>query len=472
MADKITVGKGGWEDFDNIQDGIDYSSDGDIVEVKPGTYNEKINFYGKKILVTSTDPNNPSSTHISSYDDFVAIVRFDSGEGEESVLIGFMISNTSSFGTAIYCYYSSPIITNIEIEDARNGIYGYNSSSYPKIINSYFHDDVLYAIQDCHGQISDCLFYNTRIDNCDGSITNCIFRDGNGAYYCDGLIENCIFYGCGIGHSNGSIINCTITHTDNGLDNCNGEIRNCIIAYNNDYGLWDCKGDIIYNNVWSNRFGSYGGGTIPSPTDIHLDPLFAGGEDYHLKSEAGRFDPNQTWIIDNVTSPCIDAGDPVDGVGDEPQPHGDRINIGAYGGTAQASKTPGTGLTFPGMVENLSIQGEHKQISLVWDDPNYTGGLPITVYNIYRGTSSGGLVYYDEVGEGEMSFIDTDVQNDTVYFYTVSAVSGFGEGPQITPVSKTASWLRSDLNGDGIVNLIDWFIFSSEWLFKSTWYIP
>jgi hypothetical protein len=94
--------------------------------------------------------------------------------------------------------------------------------------------------------------------------------------------------------------------------------------------------------------------------DIDVDPLFTDAGhwdpngtpddpnddfwvegDYHLKSQAGRWDPNdQSWIINDVTSPCIDAGDPNSPVGDEPMPNGGRINMGAYGGTAEASKSP------------------------------------------------------------------------------------------------------------------------------------
>lgn len=62
--------------------------------------------------------------------------------------------------------------------------------------------------------------------------------------------------------------------------------------------------------------------------------------DYHLKSEAGRWDPNsQVWVIDSITSHCIDAGDPNDSIGYEPNPNGGRVNIGAYGGIAEASKS-------------------------------------------------------------------------------------------------------------------------------------
>ena len=42
----------------------------------------------------------------------------------------------------------------------------------------------------------------------------------------------------------------------------------------------------------------------------------------------------------DATSPCIDAGDPSTLVGLEPLPNGDIINLGAYGGTSEASKSP------------------------------------------------------------------------------------------------------------------------------------
>ena len=62
--------------------------------------------------------------------------------------------------------------------------------------------------------------------------------------------------------------------------------------------------------------------------------------DYHLQSQAGRWDDKTgTWQQDKLSSPCIDAGDPVTGVGREPQPNGGLIDMGAYGGTAEASKS-------------------------------------------------------------------------------------------------------------------------------------
>jgi hypothetical protein len=62
--------------------------------------------------------------------------------------------------------------------------------------------------------------------------------------------------------------------------------------------------------------------------------------DYHLKSQAGRWYPvSESWVQDNVTSPCIDAGDPNSPIDLEPIPNGNIINMGAYGGTAEASKS-------------------------------------------------------------------------------------------------------------------------------------
>jgi len=50
---------------------------------------------------------------------------------------------------------------------------------------------------------------------------------------------------------------------------------------------------------------------------------------------------NGAWVYDNVTSPCIDTGNPGCPLGDEPNDANNvRVNMGAYGGRAEASKTP------------------------------------------------------------------------------------------------------------------------------------
>jgi len=45
--------------------------------------------------------------------------------------------------------------------------------------------------------------------------------------------------------------------------------------------------------------------------------------------------------MDDLTSPCIDRGDPNNPVGDEPDPNGGIINMGTYGGTSEASMSIG-----------------------------------------------------------------------------------------------------------------------------------
>ena len=70
------------------------------------------------------------------------------------------------------------------------------------------------------------------------------------------------------------------------------------------------------------------------------DPMFVdpNNGDYHLLSERGRHrSTTDEWLLDDVTSPCVDGGDPMESGGDERTPNGGRVNMGAYGGTAYGS---------------------------------------------------------------------------------------------------------------------------------------
>jgi hypothetical protein len=70
--------------------------------------------------------------------------------------------------------------------------------------------------------------------------------------------------------------------------------------------------------------------------DVNSDPNMW---DFYLQSDYGRWNKNsQIWVNDSNTSLCIDTGDPNSDWSDEPWPNGKRINMGAYGGTSQASK--------------------------------------------------------------------------------------------------------------------------------------
>ncbi|MHC4739644.1 MAG: LamG domain-containing protein, partial [Planctomycetota bacterium] len=71
-------------------------------------------------------------------------------------------------------------------------------------------------------------------------------------------------------------------------------------------------------------------------------PMFADANsgDYHLLSERGRYRAStDEWILDDMSSPCIDGGDPYASLGGELWPNGGRVNMGAYGGTTEGSRS-------------------------------------------------------------------------------------------------------------------------------------
>lgn len=345
----ITVDDDGPADFADIQEAIINAANGDIVEVQPGVYFGNLNFYGRAITVTSTNPSDPNivtATIIDRREEFHSI-RFDCGEDSNSVLTGFTVRATNlakGKGVGIYCYYSSPLISRNVIFDHWTAIQG--ESGYPTLINNYIHNNNGFGIAGCNGEIRNCTIENNdqgAMCDCDGSIADCVIGPSSvvGLVNCDGAITNCVITSNSVGlqDCNGQIGNCTVVYNQgDGLQGCHVEIKNCIVAFNGGYGLSDCRGTPNYNNVWDNACGNYAGGTLPGIGDIHVDPLFVAADDYHLESIAGHWNTKlQQWIIDDVTSPCIDAGDPNSDWAGELWPHGQRINMGAYGGTAQAS---------------------------------------------------------------------------------------------------------------------------------------
>lgn len=83
--------------------------------------------------------------------------------------------------------------------------------------------------------------------------------------------------------------------------------------------------------------------TDPDPLQ-HIPHWFSvapGSEDFHPRSQAGRWDPGTaSFVSDGWTSAGIDRADPADTAGAEQAPNGSRANIGSYGGTAEASRSP------------------------------------------------------------------------------------------------------------------------------------
>ena len=120
------------------------------------------------------------------------------------------------------------------------------------------------------------------------------------------------------------------------------------------YGIDIAIGDSAvcsYNNVWGNESGGYHGCEI-GKGDISFDPKFKSivlGTDFfntndttadlHLKSKAGSWNNfTSSWETDNETSFCINGGDPTSDYSKELAPNGNRINMGAFGNTEEASK--------------------------------------------------------------------------------------------------------------------------------------
>ncbi|MBA7687066.1 hypothetical protein ES703_95526 [subsurface metagenome] len=135
-------------------------------------------------------------------------------------------------------------------------------------------------------------------------------------------------------------------------------IENNIITSNDDFGISgdDSAATIRYNDVWGSELGNYGGELSDQNEingNISVEPLFVDdqNDDYHLKSNGWRWDtPGNGWQWDDATSRCIDAGNPGYVLAEEPltvpdDPDGQRgknlrINMGAYGATAEASLPP------------------------------------------------------------------------------------------------------------------------------------
>ena len=171
----------------------------------------------------------------------------------------------------------------------------------------------------------------------------------------------------------------------------NTVITNNIIALNTGWGLTDVDNASeptdAYNLFYSNTAGHMNnltpltGGT---GTIIDTDPLFvnSGADNYYLQSVKGYY-PFGPSDISAVYSPAIDAGDTDSTYTLEPVPNGCRINIGAFGNTAQASKSPEGGAAIPNIP--FTMRGS-KLIG--WD----SGGAPVYKYNQAHQTGGDGTI--------------------------------------------------------------------------------
>ena len=308
-----------------------------------------------------------------------------SGADANAVLDGFTISGGNADGIAP--------------EDCGGGMYNFTGS--PTVVDCTFIENYaltmgggMFNREDSSPAISNCRFIENKSDddgggirnylNCHPTINNCTFigniafEDGGGINNrknSNATITNCRFIGNiaasgggmenHVGHAvatgEATITNCifigNIGEEGGGMRNTdpNPIVTNCTFSENVGSGMRNDSGSrpIVTNCIfWGNTGGSFDGSSTPVVTfsdveggyvgtgNINAEPLFADAAngDYHLKSQLGRWDGGRRgWVQDDVTSPCIDAGDPNSDWTAELWPHGKHINIGAYEGTPQAS---------------------------------------------------------------------------------------------------------------------------------------
>ena len=289
------------DDFATIQGAINNISvmDGDTIVVKDGTYYENINFSGKAITVQSE--NGPSTTIIDG-EKIGPVVAFFSGEGSESVLEGFTITNGSyMFGGGISAMENSPTILNCIITG--------NESPYGGGIYDYGEDGAT---------LTDCIISNNTASQHGGGIytisakvTNCTIRD-NVASDAGGGIS----FGFGDSYPSLAIIaNCIINNNTAGTvgggircDDLSPTIVNCTVSNNSATSIGGgiyCSGTdgpaVVNSILWGNTAGGspneISAGTIDiTYSDIEggwtgtgnmdSDPLFVdpGYGDFHLQS--------------------------------------------------------------------------------------------------------------------------------------------------------------------------------------------
>lgn len=285
--------------FDSIQEAIVAATTEMVrIIVRPGAYRESIDLLGRRIQLTGIDPaaSGPRPYPVLDGNDTGPIVQFASGEGPDCTLQGFVITRGRGDPAAILCSGASPTISNCLIVGNRSGV--------PQ------------------GAAVTCT--NSR-----AVFANCTICNNYGHEH-----------GAAVHVKDGRVLMTDSIIRDNGFASIlvggDGAIS---VNFSDVAGGWPGLGNIDAEPLFAaaGRWSDRNDPNIPrSPQDVQA--VWIEG-DYHLRSQAGRWEPGtRSWVRDDATSPCIDAGNPNSPVNREPAPNGSVINMGAYGGTDQASK--------------------------------------------------------------------------------------------------------------------------------------
>jgi hypothetical protein len=288
--------------FDSVQEAIDVAASGSSVIIYPGTYRENIDMGGKSLHLLGLYPENPTGGPCAVLEGtggspIVRIAR----DGSNCTLTGLIIARGQGAATgAVLCRRATLTLTNCLITG--------NRSTDPNGAAVHGTDSRIF-------------------------LTNCTMADNSGVPRSAAVIA----------------INGELTMLNSILwDDTSDEIlalgtSQPVIRYCDIRGWWPDVRDRNQDPLFARRGSWISAGdpkTVSGPEDARA--VWIAG-DYHLQSQAGRWDPEvQAWVRDDVTSPCLDRGDPLSPVGHEPDPNGGTINMGAYGGTSEASKSPPT----------------------------------------------------------------------------------------------------------------------------------
>lgn len=321
VVQNVTTG----QRYDYVQHAIAAGGAGDEIVLPEGVHRESIHFLGKALTVRSTAPDDPAVVAATVLESSANVVTFDSGERSDSILDGVTIRGGNA---GVLVSAAGPTVKRCTITGNRNGMFIINQSR-PEVVQSRI------VANSGAGAEMWIPTGSRTVRHSIPSFVNCVVAGNRGA----GLLGG-----------RPVLTNCTVVENAGvGLDTSGASVTNSIIYFNDSTGagvqIDDNRADVAYSDIQGGWSGE---------GNMDADPLFvAGGQwlgsawvtgDYHLRSQGARWsEVAGTWVSDADTSPCIDAGDPSASIRDEPAMVNGvsvtnlRINMGAYGGTAQAS---------------------------------------------------------------------------------------------------------------------------------------